>query len=36
MLRVLVVCRCYRDNDTMIRIISARTATKNEVRDYGT
>jgi uncharacterized DUF497 family protein len=36
MLRVLVVCYCYRDDDTMIRIISARKATKNEVREYGT
>jgi uncharacterized DUF497 family protein len=35
MLQVLVVCHCYRDSDTVIRIISARKATKNEVRDYG-
>ncbi|MDR2491872.1 MAG: BrnT family toxin [Coriobacteriales bacterium] len=34
-LRVLVVCHCYRENDEVIRIISARKATKNEVSNYG-
>ena len=34
-LRVLVVCHCYRKNDEVIRIISARKATKNEVNNYG-
>jgi uncharacterized DUF497 family protein len=34
-LRVLVVCHCYRKNDEVIRIISARKATKNEVSNYG-
>lgn len=33
-LRVLVVCHCYREKDTLIRIISARKATKNERRQY--
>ncbi len=33
-LRVLVVCHCYRKNDTIIRIISARKATKNEAKNY--
>lgn len=31
---VLVVCHCYRQNDSMIRIISARKATKNEGKEY--
>jgi uncharacterized DUF497 family protein len=34
-LRVLVVCHCYRESDEVIRIISARKATKNEVSSYG-
>ena len=33
-LRVLVVCHCFRENDTLIRIISARKADKQEVRNY--
>ncbi len=35
-LRVLVVCHCYRDkeNDTVIRIISARKADKRESKNY--
>lgn len=32
---LLVVCHCYRASDTVIRIISARKATKNEARQYG-
>ncbi|MCL2627177.1 MAG: BrnT family toxin [Oscillospiraceae bacterium] len=31
---LLVVCHCYRESDTIIRIISARKATKNESADY--
>ena len=31
--RELAVCHCYRDND-VIRIISARKATKKEIRLY--
>lgn len=34
-LRLLVVCHCYRKNDEVIRIISARKATKNEIKYYG-
>ncbi|MFH0954271.1 MAG: BrnT family toxin [Verrucomicrobiota bacterium] len=33
-LRVLVVCHCYRQDDTHIRIISARKADKHEFQDY--
>ena len=33
-LRVLVVCHCYRENDAVIRIISARKATKMEAQTY--
>jgi uncharacterized DUF497 family protein len=32
--RTLVVVHCYRESDSMIRIISARKATKKEVRSY--
>ena len=32
--RILVVCHCYRDNEGVIRIISARKATKNESSHY--
>lgn len=31
---MLVVCHCYRRSDSVIRIISARKATKNEERAY--
>lgn len=31
---LLVVCHCYRQSDTVIRIISARKATKNESKQY--
>ena len=33
-LRVLVVCHCYRADDSIIRIISARKADKREQTDY--
>jgi uncharacterized protein len=33
-LRVLVVCHCYRRDDAVIRIISARKANKSEREDY--
>jgi uncharacterized protein len=32
--KILVVCHCYRRSDSMIRIISARRATKNEEALY--
>lgn len=31
---LLVVCHCYRASETVIRIISARKATKSESRQY--
>lgn len=31
---LLVVCHCYRASDTVIRIISARKATKTETQQY--
>jgi uncharacterized DUF497 family protein len=34
LLRVLVVCHCYRVSDSVIRIISARKADKEEQSDY--
>jgi len=33
-LRVLVVCHCYRSDDGVIRIISARKATAKETKSY--
>jgi len=32
--RVLIVCHCYRQNNGIIRIISARKATKKEQSQY--
>jgi uncharacterized DUF497 family protein len=32
--RLLVVCHCSRHKDSIIRIISARKATKNESMQY--
>ena len=34
LLRVLVVCHCYRESDDVIRIISARKANRAERRQY--
>ncbi len=34
-LKILVVCHCYRDDDEIIRIISARKANKGEIKQYG-
>jgi len=34
-LNLLVVCHCYRSSDNVIRIISARKATKKETSTYG-
>ncbi|MCM1328165.1 MAG: BrnT family toxin [Ruminococcus sp.] len=31
---LLIVCHCYRESDTVIRIISARKADKNETKQY--
>ena len=33
-LRLLVVCHSYREDEMLIRIISARKATKNEQKQY--
>lgn len=33
-LRMLVVCHCYREKDSLIRIISARKADRKERQDY--
>jgi len=33
--RLLTVCHCYRENEEVIRIISARKATKTEQKLYG-
>ena len=32
--RELTVCHCYRENENVIRIISARKATGNEIKLY--
>jgi uncharacterized protein len=34
-LRTLVVCHCYREADSVIRLISARKATRTEREEYG-
>ena len=34
-LKLLVVCHCYREEEEIIRIISARKATKKESKSYG-
>jgi hypothetical protein len=34
-LRLLLVCHAYRENDEVIRIISARKATPTERKQYG-
>lgn len=34
-LRILVVCHCHRQADTVIRIISARKANTTEKKSYG-
>lgn len=33
-LRILVVCHCYREEESVIRIISARKADREEQRQY--
>ena len=35
-LRLLLVCHCYRASDELIRLISARKATRAEARQYRT
>lgn len=33
-LRILIVCHCFRESETAVRIISARRADKKEEQDY--
>ena len=33
-LRLVMVCHCYRESESVIRIISARKATANEAKFY--
>jgi uncharacterized DUF497 family protein len=33
-LRVLIVCHCYREKEQLVRIISARKATRQEKQQY--
>ncbi len=33
-LKILIVCHCFRENDSVIRIISARKADKEEESEY--
>ena len=33
--RLLIVCHCYRTDDSVIRIISARKANRKERKEYG-
>lgn len=33
-IRLMVVCHCYRESDSVIRIISARKAEKTEAKQY--
>ena len=35
LLKLLVVCHCYKEDDEVIRIITARKATKKERKEYG-
>ncbi len=34
-MRILLIVHCYREQESIIRIISARKATKNEKKYYG-
>ena len=34
LLRLLIVCHCYRKDDSTIRLLSARKATKTEMKIY--
>ncbi len=33
-LRILVVCHCFRESETVVRIISARKAVRDEENEY--
>ena len=32
--RILIVCHCYRESETVVRLISARKADKDEAHEY--
>ena len=34
-INLLVICHCYKENEDIIRIITARKATKQETDQYG-
>ena len=34
-MRILLIVHCFREQESIIRIISARKATKNETQEYG-
>jgi hypothetical protein len=34
-MNILIVCHCYKEPNEVIRIISARKASKNEIKNYG-
>ena len=33
-LRIMVVCRCFRESETVVRLVSARKADKDEQKEY--
>ena len=33
-LRILVVCRCFRESETVVRLVSARKADRDEQQEY--
>ena len=33
-LRILVVCHCFRESETVVRLVSARKADKDEQKEY--
>jgi len=35
LMKLLIVCHCYKENEDIIRIFSSRKATKKEKREYG-
>jgi len=35
LMKLLIVCHCYKENEETIRIFSSRKATKKEKREYG-
>jgi len=35
LMKLLIVCHCYKESEDVIRIISSRKATKKEKKEYG-